>query len=181
MNKVQPIRSISQIDDMKRILRCQSERNYMLFALGINYGRRISDLLKLTAGDMRKDTHVTAKEQKTSKRISLALNDGIKAEVMEYIKDMPDSEYLFKSREGENTPITRKQAYNIINGAAVRAGVEEVGTHTLRETFGYHFYMKTHDIATLQLIFGHSSPAITLRYIGITQDIVDNAMRDFSL
>ena len=51
----------------------------------------------------------------------------------------------------------------------------------MRKTFGYHFYQKTHDVALLQQMFNHSAPSITLRYIGINQDIMDQAMDDFSL
>ena len=45
----------------------------------------------------------------------------------------------------------------------------------MRKTFGYHYYKKTKDIALLQNIFNHSSSAITLRYIGITDDLLDKA------
>ena len=47
--------------------------------------------------------------------------------------------------------------------------------------FGYHYYQQTHDIATLQELFNHSSPSITLKYIGINQDILDNAYENFCL
>ncbi|MBA2874671.1 tyrosine-type recombinase/integrase [Thermaerobacillus caldiproteolyticus] len=65
--------------------------------------------------------------------------------------------------------------------AANKIGISEIGTHTLRKTFGYHFYQRTKDVALLQEILNHSSPSITLRYIGINQDIIDNAVDDFSL
>ena len=48
-----------------------------------------------------------------------------------------------------------------------------IGTHTLRKTFGYHFYKEKKDIALMQSILNHSSPSVTLRYIGINQDIID--------
>jgi len=44
-------------------------------------------------------------------------------------------------------PITRIQAYRILSNAAKQVGVEEIGTPTLRKTFGYHFYKKTNDVA----------------------------------
>jgi len=46
---------------------------------------------------------------------------------------------------------------------------------------GYHFYQRTKDVALLQEIFNHSAPSITMRYIGINQDIIDSALDDFSL
>lgn len=45
---VQPIRSTEQIEDMKWVLkRHLSERDYMLFLIGINTDLRVSDLLHL--------------------------------------------------------------------------------------------------------------------------------------
>jgi integrase len=73
------------------------------------------------------------------------------------------------------------QAYRILNKAAKNIGIGEIGTHTLRKTFGYLFYQKTKDVALLQELFNHSAPSITLRYIGINQDLMDNAMDDFKL
>ena len=43
----------------------------------------------------------------------------------------------------------------------------------MRKTFGYHHYQKFKDIAMLQKIFNHSTPQVTLRYIGIDQDQID--------
>lgn len=57
----------------------------------------------------------------------------------------------------------------------------EIIRQALRKTFGYHFYQKTRDVALLQNIFNHSSPSQTLRYIGISQDIIDKAIDDFNL
>jgi len=59
--------------------------------------------------------------------------------------------------------------------------IEEIGTHTLRKTFGYHFYKKTNDIALLMELFNHSSQSITLRYIGMNQDFMDEQLIDFNL
>lgn len=76
----------------------------------------------------------------------------------------------------------RTQCYRIINDACKEAGVDyKVGTHTLRKTFGYHFYQERRDVALLQKIFNHSSQEITLRYIGISQDIIDNSYTNFVL
>ena len=56
-----------------------------------------------------------------------------------------------------------------------------MGTHTLRKTFGYHYYKKFKDIAMLQKIFNHSNPALTLNYIGIEQDKIDESYKNFIL
>ncbi|BDB95512.1 hypothetical protein BSG8_42640 [Bacillus subtilis subsp. natto] len=59
-------------------------------------------------------------------------------------------EFLFKSREGINKPISRSMAYKILRAAAEYVGLDDIGTHTLRKTFGYHFYKQTKDVAMLQ-------------------------------
>ena len=65
---------------------------------------------------------------------------------------------------------------------AEKAGItSRIGTHTLRKTFGYHFYKEKKDIALLQSILNHSSPSVTLRYIGINQDIIDKNLNTFKL
>ena len=56
-----------------------------------------------------------------------------------------------------------------------------IGTHSMRKSMGYHHYKQFKDVAMLQMIFNHSSPQITLRYIGISQDEIDNSYRQFEL
>ena len=42
-------------------------------------------------------------------------------------------------------------------------------------------YKKFKDVAMLQKIFNHSTPQITLRYIGIEQDQIDDSYNNFIL
>ena len=81
--------------------------------------------------------------------------------------DRNPSAYLFKSKKND-LPITRQQAYRIINNAAKEVGIiENVGMHTLRKTFGYHAYQKGVAISIIKRIFNQHSTAETLKYIGI--------------
>lgn len=181
MKVVQPIRSLKKIHEIEQILKSQSERNYILFRLGINSGLRISDILKLKAKHLRNQTHFILKEQKTSKTKKLKIQSTLKKEIDNYIKDMLDDEYLFKSQKGKNQPINRVQAWRILNKAANQVGIKgEIGTHTLRKSFGYHMYLHCgKDITIVQKLLNHSSPETTLRYIGITQDTLDEILDEF--
>ena len=58
---------------------------------------------------------------------------------------------------------------------------EKIGTHTLRKTFGYHAYNSGYDIELIQKLFNHSALSITLRYIGITQDDMDDVYLNLDL
>lgn len=178
---VQPLRSKQQIEDMKWSLRkwC-GERDYILFLIGINTGLRIGDLLKLKVSDVKQKKKIVIQEGKTKKTRAVNLTN-IYDEIQEYIKGKKNDEWLFPSRKGDK-PITPTQAYRQLNKAAEMVDiVEGIGTHTMRKTFGYWFYKKTKDIATLQAILNHSHPAITKRYIGITQEEIEKELEDFVL
>ena len=181
MEIVQPIRQMEVIESMKRELLNNGYRDYVLFVLGINTGLRISDILTLKVSDV-KGNNITIKELKTSKVKRFKLSSNLKQELERYTSNMNDDSYLFRSQKGDNKPITRVQAYRILTKAAEIVGINgEIGTHTLRKTFGYHFYQKTKDVALLQELFNHSAPSVTLRYIGINQDIIDKAYEEFEL
>lgn len=180
MNEVQPIRTNEKIEEIKNYLIHDSYRDYFLFVMGINTGLRISDLLPLQVKDVRKKTHITIIEKKTKKPKRFLINTTLRHVIEEYIQDLDDDAYLFPSQR-TNKHIQRVQAYKVLRKVANKAGIQEIGTHTLRKTFGYHYYKKTKDIAMLQQIFNHSAPSVTKRYIGITQDEIDQSLEDFSL
>jgi integrase len=176
---VQPIRSIDKLKDMKWALKRHcSERDYILFLLGINTGLRVSDLLALRVKDIKGKKKVIIKEGKTNKLRTIQLNN-IFDELASYI-DAVDSIWLFPSRKGDK-PISKIQAYRQLNKAADMADIESVGTHTMRKTFGYHHYKAFKDVAELQMILNHSHPSITLKYIGITDEQIENNLNNFVL
>ena len=181
MQFVEPIRVKSEIDSVKSILRKKCKRDLLLFILGINSGLRISDILKLKVKDVQNVDFIEIKEQKTQKHKRFPVNYSFKRLLNNFTKNKPPEEWLFKSKKGDR-PITRVQAYRIISRACEKAGITtKIGTHTLRKTFGYHFYQEKKDIALLQTIFNHSTPTVTLRYIGINQDMIDSNLKSFSL
>lgn len=180
MDLVQPIRDKKIIEQFKIELLKSSYRDYMMFVIGINTGLRISDILKLTVGDVRDRTHILMKEKKTNKNKRFLINTMLRAEIDKYIDGMNDKDWLFPSRTGDKA-ITRVQAYRVLNKVADKLGIEEIGTHTLRKTFGYWHYQQYKDVAILQGIFNHSAPSVTLAYIGITNDMQDETIENFYL
>ena len=183
MNFVQPIRNVEKVREVRAILLRKSTRNELLFSFGIYTGLRISDILQFKVKDVRGRSVLNVREQKTrntrkiNKTKRIPVLPELRKVIDSYVKELPDDEYLFKSRQGRNSPITRVQAYNILREAAHTAGLQEIGTHTLRKTFGYHIYQATKDVALLQDIFGHSSQYITMKYIGVNQDAIEAAYR----
>lgn len=170
MNSVEPIRDIDIVNDIFEYLYEKNKRDSLMFAIGIYTALRISDILLLRVRDVKGKEYIKMREKKTGKEKIFVINEQLKSLINEYINGMKDYEYLIKSPRGYNNPLTRQQAYNIIRNAALLFGVENVGTHTMRKTFGYHYYQQTKDAALLMDIFGHSDISITLRYIGVNQD-----------
>lgn len=181
MNFVQPIREIELIRSISNYLKTESERNYVLFLFGIYTGRRISDILKLKVRELKGKNEITIRETKTGKRITLELNPVLKKALSSYLREKNLNEYVFQSRQGNNKPIDRTTAYKILKNAADQYGIENIGTHTLRKTFGFLFYKQTGDIETLMQILNHSNRMVTLRYIGINQETMNEAMKKFKI
>lgn len=178
---VQPIRSLEKLEDMKWSLKkwC-GERDYILFLLGINTGLRVTDLLQFKIRDIKGKKKLTVREGKTKKKRDIYL-ERIYQEVNDYIKTMDGTEWLFPSRKGDKA-ISRIQAYRQLNKASEMVDMPEgIGTHTMRKTFGYWHYKQFKDVAELQMILNHSHPRITLDYIGITDEQIENNLKNFVL
>lgn len=177
MNTVEPIRDMNTVLDIADYLRSTSERNYLMFMFGIYSGLRISDILRFKVRDVKDKDYVYLREKKTGKEKRFVLNDELKSIIREYVRGMKDYEYLFASRQGRNKPISRQQAYKIMSDAAKEFGLDNIGTHTMRKTWGYHLYQQTHDAVTIMEICNHADISVTLRYIGINQDNKDKIMK----
>jgi integrase len=176
MECVDPIKDIGKINEMKKLLRKQSQRDLLFFILGINTGMRVSDLLSLKVSDVWNGTackdFLYIPDPKTDGEKSFYLNNSVRRELKQYLdnQNLQPEDYLFKSKKN-NQPITRQQAYRIINHAAKEVGVPgKIGTHTLRKTFGYHAYRKGIAISIIKAIYNHSTPTETLRYLGIQKE-----------
>ncbi len=138
----------------------------------------MSDILNLKVGQIRYHDIVHITEKKTKKRRVILLT-RLRPQINHYIKDLPDNEYLFTNRQHQ--PLSVNAVYKLFQTIARKMHRTDIGTHTLRKTFGYHYYQQTHDIGTLMMIFNHSSEAITKRYIGLNQDVILKQMAGFSL
>ena len=180
MATVEAIKNKKDIQKIEKILSKQSKRDLLLFVIGTNCGLRISDILNLNVGDVRNKTHIQLTEKKTGKFKKFPINAKLKPLLEEFIKGRRNDEPLLLSHWGHR--LDRVSAYYIIRNACEKAGLEEkIGTHSMRNSFGYHHYQQFKDVVILQKIFNHSSPQITLRYIGIEQDEIDYSYNNFIL
>ncbi|HEY0827103.1 MAG TPA: tyrosine-type recombinase/integrase [Bacilli bacterium] len=177
--RVEPIRKIADIERIEHVLRFYSYRDWLTFKFGINTALRIGDVLKLKVWQV-KERYLSLNEQKTKKLRRFYINSSLRPILTDYVKYMDDEDYLFRPIIRNKYP-TNGQFYRSISTAARICGIENIGTHSCRKTFGYHFYRKTKDIAMLMEILNHASERETLIYIGMMQDEIDQSMESFFL
>ena len=155
----------------------------LLISIGTFTGLRISDLLQLRFSQFKNSDILTIQEKKTRKTRRIKINSDLK-EIVERIKDkmniVDTDQYIFQNKYG-NKPIDKSyvnvklkellKKYNIVlEGNA--------SSHMFRKTLGNRVLrlnnFSNEAVILLMELFGHSSPAITKRYLGIRQqEILD--------
>lgn len=183
MNYVEPIRSKAMIHEVEDRLKAYNPKYWCMFEIGIYSGLRVSDILRLRVKDVRGRDEIRVIEQKTKKVKTFPINRELVRVLDEYCAGRNAGEFLVPSDERwpRAKPVSRRRAYQVLRQAGEECGVEHLGTHSMRKTFGYHFYTQTGDIVLLMKILNHCNQAITLRYIGIEQDTINDAMKKYSL
>lgn len=180
-------------DENKRMIAC---RNKMMILVGWNSSLRASDLVSLkwdffydSNGEFKRFDKLQPKKTiKTGKFVKIYFNDAAKRAIVEYVKEYPIKDmddYLFKSRQG-NGPIVERTLWKIVVDVAAEAGIEKnVGSHSLRKTFGYWAWHKAIDknkaLVTLQKIFNHSSTQTTMSYIGLLDNEIEDMFNSVDL
>jgi integrase len=194
MNVVQPIRDMELLQQCYRIARAHDKNKRkdevcweLLLVIGFNTSLRISDIRRFKVKDLRDKDYAEIKAKKTGKEARILINPAAKREIKRLLAGRNGEEYILQSRTKDPMthrarPITRQRAYQILNQIAREAGIQEhIGCHTLRKTFGYHYYRAYNDVVSLQRILQHSSTRDTLVYIGVVQDDIDESLKGFKL
>lgn len=169
---MEPIKDKFGILKIKEMLQ-DNPRDYCLFTFGINTAFRAGDTLSLNVGDVRGRTSVVIKEEKTGKRRTVFLNEGVQHAIQLLLASRPnalDTDPLFIGAK-RGTRITVETYGRLVKSWCKDAGMEGLFcSHSLRKTFGYQQRMNGASVDLLQKAFGHSSGMITMAYVGIDDD-----------
>ena len=199
-----PIKSVQDIERVsEQLIRTGRYRDNMLFIVGINLGLRVSDLVGLRFADLinpdftfKTTFPVLEKKTRNTRKVKrnryLTINEAVMDAVELYLQHHPSKldDYMFRSESNrgsnKNKPLDPYSVERLLKKVAAEVGLTcHVATHTLRKTFGYHqMAMSNNDsrkLLLLQKIFGHSSVAQTLEYIGITDDEIQDAYLGLNL
>jgi integrase len=178
---VDPIRRTKDIQSISKLL-SDNPRNHLLFVMGTNNGLRTGDLLKLKVSDvkgMKVGDTLVIKEGKTGKRNILVMNKSIHKSLQAYLDALNpmDDAALFASRKGRRS-ITVQCVNNMVKKWVNEINLKgNYGAHSLRKTWGY-VQRTTYGVGFEILCkrFNHSSPVITMRYLGIEDKEVQNIL-----
>lgn len=201
----EPIKDIKDIFRISEYLIKQGRyRDNMLVIVGINFGLRVSDLCSLRFSNLIADNcafrdsfAILEKKTRNTRRHKrnryITINTAVIEAVTLYLEHTPGvklSDYMFRSESNHgsstNAPLSRKSVDRILKGIASDLGLGlKMSTHTLRKTFAYHqMVMSNNDprkLLLLQKMFGHSTAAQTLDYIGITGEEIEAAYQALNL
>ena len=165
---------------MNLVRNLYNDRNYrisLLIACGSFWGLRVSDLLSLKWVQVLDLDEFELIEKKTKKKREIKINSQLKQHIRdcnENLSPRTTDEHIFLSQKGSVYSIQRvnvilkdlKSKYNL--------KIKNFSTHSLRKCFGRAVFDRSEGNAELILVklshlFNHSNPAITRRYLGITQ------------
>lgn len=186
MKEVDPIEDIADIGRMyKFMLKHNHVREAHAFIIGCNVALRVSDLFQLTFKQLEQ-SKTEFKEIKTGKNKVLTFNSTVFEHVAllrEWYKTKyVDPTYLFQSTSFNVIgcqPISARWMNKVITDAGEAVMLDyNVGTHSMRKSWGYHAYNNGMDIRKIQKIFNHTSEGTTLAYIGITKRSIEQAYHD---
>ena len=150
----------------------------LLITIGVFTGLRISDLLKLRFNQFENSDILTILEQKTKKTRRIKINPDLK-QIVERVKDRmvvtDTNKYIFLNKYGTK-PIDKSYVNVKLKELLKQYDIMLEGnasSHIFRKTLGNRVLRlnnySNESVILLMELFGHSSPAITKRYLGLRE------------
>lgn len=172
-----------------------SDRNLMLFYLGVATGYRTQDLVNLTIGEIKEalendkfiiqeqkqynawlkhiQDHPGSNRKQPKKREAL-IKPTLRKLLKEYVKCKSKSEYAFKSNKGDEH-IQAKTYSNILAEVGKSIGLKNISGHSLRKTYAARLWEATRNLEYVRIALGHKSIETTKVYLGINNEVREGA------
>ncbi|HGY1465745.1 TPA: tyrosine-type recombinase/integrase [Klebsiella oxytoca] len=170
---------------IEAVLRRRNETFADAWALNLNLALRISDLLALTFDDVAGNV-VTIKEKKTGKLKVFPINNRAREIISRRRAAYPEDVFLFQSKSNrvKNQParaITREAASRAFSEAGEMVTEKNISSHSARKCRGRALWEAGTPIETISKMLNHSSPAVTMTYLDITQDEVNQTYLELNI
>lgn len=155
-----------------------------VWKIGCNLALRITDLLSLKFADLDLNNRtLSLVEQKTNKVKHIRLNNAAIEVIARRQAQNPSHVYLFQvdCNRAKNKPISRVSVGRVFKECAGTWGIKNINTHSMRKSRGTAMYDDGVSIEKIAGVLNHSSPAVTMRYIGITKEQILQTYDDYEL
>jgi integrase len=185
MNEVEAVKTKDDIYMVSRLLEKHGSTDYRdIWELGINAALRISDLLSLKYTNVEGVEVLKLVEGKTKKVRSIKLNSKALDIIQRRRNDNPSDTWLFQAKgnraKSSQKPVDRSTVARKFKEIGEIIGVQ-LGTHSMRKTRGYAMWSDGVPIEVICKVLNHSTPAVTMRYIGIEKQDVHQTYDDYVL
>ena len=142
--------------------------------LEANLGLRIGDILQLRLVDIVRDGgrhRLNITEEKTGKKRVFTVPEAIYS----WLRDYCDANGI--GRDEIIFPLTVRQIQKHLKTVCNFLELENVSTHSFRKYFATDIYRANgNDLVLVSKLLQHSSPSITRRYIGISEESMEKAI-----
>lgn len=149
---------------------------------------RISDVLTMTWQDVLEKNALYKIEQKTGKMRQITLNDKVQQRIVSLYEQLgsPDRHLPVICNTQTKKPYSKQYINKMLKlfRWKYKLPIKHFSSHTFRKTFGRYVYdmmgRTMEALILLSMIFRHSSPHVTMVYLGIRQEEIDgvyNAIR----
>ena len=192
MQEVEAVKTGEQRQQVEAHLAAQDVIYLDIWKVGVNTALRISDLLAITMKDVQaldndKPT-LNIIEQKTGKHRKIVVNQTALDVIQRRLADYPNHAWLFqteaanRNRREPPKPINRRSVSRVFKKVGQKVAPKiALGTHSMRKTRGYAMHKAGRSIESIAKVLNHSSPAVTMRYIGLVQQDIDESYTELEL
>lgn len=173
-------------------------RDYAIFTVGCSTGLRISDILSLKykylvdrKGEYREGFVICERKRRKDRKIKWT--EGIRNTLNIYfehtginLKNVKPDDYIFQSRQKNKDGSYKLSETNFSHRLkedlekCIELGLIEdlnYNTHTMRKSFAWLLYVKSgYNIGLVSKALCHENVDVTMRYLGLTDKTVDEAL-----
>lgn len=156
--------------DLRRLLAHAGERDAAIVLLLLDTGLRVSEVVGIRLGDLRRDGGIKVTGKGDAERI-VPVGGAARRAVGAYLAargpGAPGERLFLNQADAALTPSGISQ---LLRRLRRRAGVSaRCNPHSFRHTFAHNYLVNGGDALTLQRILGHSSFEMVKRYVRLTE------------
>ena len=165
----------------KQLMEVMLERDQLLVKIALNTGLRRSELMSLKWSDIDfKTNKITIRETKAGV-VQYQPFKGTAIEAFKKLRELPlhfsgDVFYWINQWTGDSKNKQYLKLGKTWKGYVALAGIDACRWHDLRHTFASRMVRAGADIVTVKELMRHSSITITMRYIHLAHNSVQNAL-----